>query len=82
MSISQIRYQQQSQQLRSTPKPGVGTITSYETRDEITGLRVTRTADGGVGFAQYISNSQPGGTLALTISASIGLPGYISQKPY
>jgi hypothetical protein len=82
IGISQIRYQQQYRQLRATIAPGVGDITTYTSRDVITGLRQVQTADGGVATAKYISNSVLSGTIALTIPSAIGLTGYISQKPY
>lgn len=82
MSLNLIRYQQQYQQVNSALKPGVGNVTTYVTRDPLTGMRVVEAADGSRQLAQYISNSKPDGTIALTVASSIGLTGYISQKPY
>ena len=78
--MNQIRYQQQYQQLRTTLTAGAGTVATYINRDPDTGRRTIETADGGVGIAQYLSNSQPGGVLALSQSSTIGLAGYINQK--
>lgn len=79
--ISQIRYEQQYQQLQSRPT-GASTVATYGTRDAITGQRSIQTADGGIANAQYLSNSTPNQVLALSQSSTIGLAGYISQKPY
>lgn len=82
MKISQIRYEQQYQQLRDRIYPGVGNVGRYDTRDAATGRRIVRTADGGREMALYLSNSQPGGVLGLSGAGSIGLVGYASQKPH
>ncbi len=79
--LNQIRYQQQYQQLQST-KAGAGNIATYSSRNPTTGQRSIQTADGGEQIAQYLSNSIPNQTLALSQSSTIGLAGYISQKPY
>lgn len=80
--LYQIRYQQQSQQLRDRLVVGTGTIVSYQTRDATTGHRIVVSADGGRQSAWYLSNSQPIGTIAIAQPSSIGLTGYISQKPH
>jgi hypothetical protein len=80
--ISQIRYQQQYQQLQDRINPGAGNVAIYGTRDAITGQRSIQTADGGIANAQYLSNSTPNQVLALSQPSTIGLAGYISQKPY
>jgi hypothetical protein len=80
--LNQIRYQQQYRQCQDRIEPGTGNVTTYGNRDPVTGLRQIQTADGGQAIARYISNSQPSGTMALTIFSPIGLPGYISRKPY
>jgi hypothetical protein len=80
--INQIRYQQQYQQIYRRIEPGAGTVVTYGTRDAVTGLRTVRTADGGIRTAQYLSNSIPNQVIALSQSSTIGLTGYISQKPY
>jgi hypothetical protein len=80
--INQIRYQQQYQQLQSLAKTGTGNVAIYGTRDATTGQRSIQTADGGVATAQYLSNSTPNQVLALSQSSTIGLTGYISQKPH
>lgn len=80
--LNQLRYQQQYQQLQARFYPGAGTVVSYGTRDAITGQRSIQTADGGVQTAQYLSNSIPNQVIALSQSSTIGLAGYISQKPY
>jgi hypothetical protein len=79
--LNQIRYQQQFQQIQSSPKPRTGNVATYVDRDSITGQRTITTADGSRYLAQYISNSQLSGTIALARSGTVGLPGYISQKP-
>ncbi len=81
MLINQIRYQQQYEQLQHRPNEN-STIATYSTRDTITGQRSIQTADGGIQTAQYLSNSTPNQVLALSQSSTIGLAGYISQKPY
>ena len=78
--MNQIRYQQQYQQIQASLKAGAGTVTTYSKRDPVTGRREIDTADGGAGIAEYISNSQPSGVLALSQSSTIGLAGYIGQK--
>jgi hypothetical protein len=80
--MSQIRYQQQYLQINSRVKLGAGTVATYLARDPITGQRLIQAADGGLQTAQYISNSVPNSVLAVSRSSTIGLPGYISQKPY
>jgi hypothetical protein len=80
--LNQIRYQQQYQQFQSRSSFGVGTVATYGTRDAITGQRSIQTADGGIANAQYLSNSTPNQVLALSQPSTIGLAGYISQKPY
>jgi hypothetical protein len=80
--LNQIRYQQQYQQLQSQHKAGASNVATYGTRDAITGQRSIQTADGGQQVAQYLSNSAPGGVMAISQSSTIGLAGYISQKPY
>jgi hypothetical protein len=82
VSLNQIRYQQQYQQLQQFIKPGAGTVVTYATRDPITGARIVEAADGGRQIAQYLSNSAPDDVLALSQSSTIGLAGYISQKPH
>lgn len=77
-----IRYQQQYRQLQNRIIPSAGTIATYIERDGLTGQRTIETADGGRYLAQYISNSQPSGIMPLIKAGTIGLPGYISQKPY
>jgi hypothetical protein len=79
--LSQIRYQQQYQQLQAMPKPGAGSVVSYGTRDPVTGLRIVQTADGGQQMAQYLSNTAPSGVLAVARNSTIGLTGYVSVKP-
>lgn len=79
--LSQIRYQQQYQQLRDRAS-GASNVATYSIRDATTGQRSIQTADGGVANAQYLSNSTPNQVLALSQSSTIGLAGYISQKPY
>jgi hypothetical protein len=80
--ISQIRYQQQYQQIQSRIEPGIGNVVSYGTRDPITGLRVSAAADGSVQYSQYLSNAVPRGVLALARDSTIGLAGYVSGKPH
>jgi hypothetical protein len=82
MQLSQIRYQQQYQQIQQRMSAGSSDVISYSTRDPITGLRIVSSADGGQQYARYLSNAQPDGILSLSQSAPIGLPGYISQKPH
>ncbi len=81
MSLNRLRYHQQARQIQVALQPGAGTIANYDTRDPITGQRSIHTADGGSQIAQYISNSTPTGVIPLAQSSTIGLPGYISQKP-
>ena len=80
--LSQIRYLQQFQQLQTRLQSGAGNVVAYGTRDATTGQRSIQTADGGVRTAYYLSNSTPNVVLALSQASSIGLAGYISQKPY
>jgi hypothetical protein len=80
--FNQIRYQQQSQQIQASVKPGVGNIATYVGRDAATGLRQVEAADGGVIVDRYLSNSTPGGVMPIAQPGTIGLTGYISQKPY
>ncbi len=80
--LNQIRYLQQYQQIQNRPTAGTGNIATYGSRNPTTGQRSIQTADGGEQIAQYLSNSVPNQTLALSQTSTIGLPGYISQKPY
>jgi hypothetical protein len=80
--FNQIRYQQQSQQIQASIKLGAGNIATYLGRDAITGLRQIQAADGGVIVGRYLSNSVPGGVMPISQSSTIGLTGYINQKPY
>lgn len=82
MNIFAIRYQQQLQQVGSSIKPGVGNIVSYGARDAVTGLRSIEQADGGKAIGRYLGNSAPGGVMPIAQSSTIGLAGYISQKPF
>ena len=79
--LSQIRYQQQLQQSKGI-RPGVSTVVSYGTRDPITGLRTIETADGGFAQAKYLSNSEPESVPSIAQFSTIGLSGYISQRPH
>jgi hypothetical protein len=79
VSLSQIRYQQQYQQIQSSLSPGVGNVASYDTRDATTGRRIVKTADGGEYLTQYLSNAEPG-SIALFRPGTVGLSGYINQK--
>jgi hypothetical protein len=81
MKLSQIRYQQHLQQSQLF-KPTVSNIATYVGRDSITGLRQIQSADGGVSTERYLSNSTPSGVVPIAQSSTIGLTGYISQKPY
>jgi hypothetical protein len=78
--LSQIRYEQQYQQLQNAPKPGVSDVMVYGGRDPVTGSRIVKDALGAPSLAQYLSNAQPAGVMAVSQSGSIGLPGYINQK--
>jgi hypothetical protein len=80
--LSQIRYQQQYQQLKQGIQPGVSTVVSYGARDPATGLRTIETADGGTAQAKYLSNSEPESVPSIASLGTIGLSGYISQKPH
>jgi hypothetical protein len=80
--LNQIRYQQQLQQFRSAIAPGVGTVVTYGSRDPMTGWRSIQTADGGIDRSQYLSNSEPGDVLPVAQFSTIGLTGYINQKPH
>ena len=80
--LNQIRYQQQYQQLQNRIIPGVGTVVTYGDRDPATGQRTIETADGSRSMALYLSNSVPDRVVAIARFSPIGLPGYISQKPY
>jgi hypothetical protein len=82
MMINQIRYQQQLQQLKQGIRSGVSTVVNYGTRDPITGLRTIETADGGVAQVKYLSNSEPEAVPAVAQFSTIGLSGYISQRPH
>jgi hypothetical protein len=79
--LNQIRCQQQYQQFQDRPS-GISNVAIYSTRDATTGQRSIQTADGGVQTAQYLSNSTPGGVLAISQPSTIGLVGYASQKPH
>jgi hypothetical protein len=57
-------------------------VASYGDRDGVTGLRSIQTADGGEAVGRYLSNSEPGGVMPLAQFSTIGLTGYISQKPH
>jgi hypothetical protein len=80
--FNQIRYQQQLHQLNHGVRPGVGSVVSYGNRDPVTGLRQITTADGGVGQAKYLSNSEPESVPSIAQFSTIGLSGYISQRPH
>jgi hypothetical protein len=80
--VNQIRYQQQFEQVQRQLKPEAGNIASYISRDTATGLRSILMPDGGVGIGRYLSNSAPSGVMPIAQSSTIGLTGYISQKPY
>ncbi len=81
--FSEIRYQQQYKQIQSAIKPGIAnTPAKYGLRSASTGLRQINTPDGGIAQTKYLSNSQPDEVLALSQLGTIGLPGYITQKPY
>jgi len=80
--LSQVRYQQQLQQSKQGIRPGVSTVVSYGGRDAATGLRQITTADGGFAQAKYLSNSEPESVPSIASLGTIGLSGYISQKPH
>jgi hypothetical protein len=80
--LNQIRYQQQYRQLRTRIDPGVGDVATYGERDGVTGYRSIQTADGGEEMGRYLSNSEPIGVMPIARFSTIGLTGYISQKPY
>jgi hypothetical protein len=80
--VNQIRYQQQLGQVYQQSQVKTGNIATYGNRDSSTGLRTIEMADGGVGIGRYLSNSTPGGVMPIAQSSTIGLTGYISQKPY
>lgn len=82
MTLNRIRYQQQYQQARARIAPSLGTVATYDRRDATTGQRIVKSADGSEFTTQYLSNSVPNDTLTLARFNPIGLPGYISQKPY
>ncbi len=82
MELTQIRYQQQYQQVQAATNSQLSTLNSYSARDPVTGLRVLETADGGVQMAQYLSNAVPNGVLALARNSTIGLAGSVSAKPH
>jgi hypothetical protein len=80
--LNLIRYQQQYRQIQAQFESGAGTVASYGTRDGGTGLRSIQTADGGTSVGRYLSNSEPSGVMPIAQFSTIGLTGYISQKPY
>ena len=82
MMINQIRYQQQLQELKQGIRSGVSTVVTYGDRDPVTGLRTIETADGGFAQAKYLSNSEPESVPSIAQFSTIGLSGYISQRPH
>lgn len=79
--LNQIRYHQQCVQIQGIARLTVSNVVSYEARDTTTGQRTVTAADGGIQISQYLSNSVPSDVISLSQINSIGLPGYISQKP-
>lgn len=81
MRLNQIRYEQQYRQLQGQIGTGVGNVAVYGARDGVTGLRRVETADGGVDLGRYLSNSVPGGVMPMVQLGTIGLVGFLNQKP-
>jgi hypothetical protein len=79
--MNYIRYQQQVAQIRQQVRTGVGNVAVYGERDGVTGLRRVETADGGVDLGRYLSNSVPGGVMPMVQLGTIGLVGFLNQKP-
>jgi hypothetical protein len=59
----------------------IGQVASYVGRDARSGYRQITEADGGVNFANYLSNAQPAGVPELSIGSRLGSPGIINSKP-
>jgi hypothetical protein len=56
-------------------------VASYVDRDGSSGYRRIIQPDGGVGYANYLSNSAPEVVPGLSIGGRLGRPGIISSKP-
>lgn len=56
-------------------------VSAYVDRDTISGYRRITAPDGGVGYANYLSNSAPERVPELSIGNTLGKPGIISSKP-
>lgn len=80
--MNQIRYQQQCQQLKAARSLNISNVAIYTSRDTVTGQRQVETADGGQSIAKYVSNSEISGTISISFTSPLGLPGYINQKPH
>lgn len=83
--INTIRVTQQQSQVKAIGDRKsccAGQLGGYSGRDAVTGDRLFNMPDGGQIRQNWITNSNPAAIPPLTIpSATIGLPGYSSQKP-
>lgn len=62
--------------LRALPTQQVAT---YQSRDQKTGLRVLKSADGGIAKANYLSTTEPD-TVPFYSPGQVGIPGFINNR--
>jgi hypothetical protein len=85
MSIQNARAQQQQQQINAIRRSRVTTpaiVASDPVRDPVDGGYTVTAADGSIVRQNYISNSKLDQSPSVVVpSRTIGLPGYLTQKP-
>ncbi len=80
-SIYQLRLMQQYRQSREIDRPGRQQAAIYQSRDPLSGDRVLESADGGIVYGKFLSNSVPRDVPPLVVAGAIGLSARILQRP-
>jgi hypothetical protein len=80
--IAQIRLENQVRQVAQIQRHRdltTAIVPTYMGHDRATGLRQIKTSDGGTIYARYGSNTRP--ETLIGFPGSLGLPGFVTQKP-
>jgi hypothetical protein len=81
INLNQIRNQQVSIQVATIrPSANQPQAVTYLGRDQVSGLRILQSADGGIIKANYLSANEPQAHPVVVSNGSIGVPGTITSR--
>jgi hypothetical protein len=73
-------YQMQVQVATIRPATNQPQAVTYLGRDQVSGLRILQSADGGIIKANYLSANEPQAHPVVVSNGSIGVPGTITSR--